>query len=543
MIIDARTLETDRTIETEVCIVGGGPAGIILARELINQSFRVCLVESGGFELDHAVQSLSEGNVIGQQYPPLSETRLRQLGGTAHTWEAELDYKLLGWRSLPLDPIDFEQRDWLPYSGWSFTREHLDPFYQRAHEVSQLGPFNYTVEPWESDQAFRLPFQPDRLTTSVSQYGSRTLFTQDYPREVGQAENITVLLHATITEIETDDDGRTVNRLRGGCLQGNPFWIKAKIFILAAGGIENARLLLLSNRQQPMGVGNQHDLVGRFFMEHPSVVGGMLRPAQRRLFDQTALYDMCPVNNRYVVGEIRLNEGLMQREQLLNSGIQLYPRSADRAQTAQQSLQVLSAASRRAQLPKNALWHFGNVMMSSNYFAIAAFWKAVRSLPTLRRGVWSYFPYEKRKFSTFELVYQIEQAPDPHNRILLSREQDALGQNKAEIHWKLNDIDISTIKRVQTILQEEFRESGLGQLDVPDTLKFFKLAGHHHMGTTRMHDDPKQGVVNADSQVHGISNLYITGSSVFPTSGYANPTLTIIALALRLADRMKLIMQ
>jgi choline dehydrogenase-like flavoprotein len=244
------------------------------------------------------------------------------------------------------------------------------------------------------------------------------------------------------------------------------------------------------------------------------------------------------------VGELRLNPEVMQREQLLNSGIQLYPRPGDRYQKTHQSLQALSAALRHAQLPKDALQHLGTLALNSPTVAVAAFWKLARSLPSLRRSVWSYLPYEKRKFATFELVYQLEQAPDPTNRLVLSRDRDALGQNQVEIHWKLNPIDRHTIQRVQTILQQEFSQSNLGHLHTnPDRLTFFKLAGHHHMGTTRMHTDPKQGVVNADSQVHGVSNLFITGSSVFPTSGYANPTLTIIALAVRLADHIKHIMQ
>ncbi|MBD2459683.1 GMC family oxidoreductase [Oscillatoria sp. FACHB-1407] len=544
MIVDARTVTTEETIETEVCIVGGGPAGITLAYELMNQKFRVCLVESGGFDFDPQTQSLSQGKVVGQPHPPLDSTRLRQFGGTAHTWESELNHIQRGWRSLPLDAIDFEQREWLPYSGWPFTRADLDPFYERAHQLCQLGPFTYKAEDWQSNGKSPLPFKSDRIMTSVSQYGDRTPFIEDYPRAISQAQNITVLLHANITEIEVDDAGQTVTRLKGRSLQGHSFWIASKLFVLASGGIENARLLLLSNQQQPAGIGNQHDRVGRFFMEHPSVIAGMLTPYKRKMFDQTALYDMHQSKSQFVVGELHLNPDLMQREQLLNSGIQLFPRYPIHYKNAQESAQVLVASLRHAKLPKRSLKHISTIARSSGDLAVAAFWKVVRSLPGLKRGYWSYLPYEKRKFKTFELVYQIEQAPDPENRLVLSQERDALGQNQAEIHWKLNSIDFRTINRVQSILIEEFNRSGLGHLQTDlENVKFFKLAGHHHMGTTRMHHDPKQGVVNAEGRVHGVHNLFITGSSVFPTSGYANPTLTIIALAIRLADHLKGMMQ
>ncbi|MBV8882591.1 MAG: hypothetical protein JO235_01130, partial [Chroococcidiopsidaceae cyanobacterium CP_BM_RX_35] len=188
--------------------------------------------------------------------------------------------------------------------------------------------------------------------------------------------------------------------------------------------------------------------------------------------------------------------------------------------------------------------HLSNVMRGGDYVAAAAFWSAIRRLPSLNRGDWSYLPHEKRRFSMFEVIYQIEQAPNPNNRVVLSNDLDCLGQNKAEIHWRLNDIDIQNVKRVQAIWAEEFAKSGIGELQLhnEDGLKFEKPAMHHHMGTTRMHNDPKQGVVDADCKIHSVTNLFLAGSSVFPTSGYANPTLTIIALTLRLAAHIKTLM-
>jgi choline dehydrogenase-like flavoprotein len=187
--------------------------------------------------------------------------------------------------------------------------------------------------------------------------------------------------------------------------------------------------------------------------------------------------------------------------------------------------------------------HLRTTLKGSDYFLPAAFWGGLRRLPGLQRGGWSYLPYEKQRFSQFEVIYQIEQAPDPNNRVMLSSQRDRLGQPKVEIHWRLNPIDLHTIKRVQQIWQEEFMQSEFGELQLNSDeagLMFEKPAIHHHMGTTRMHQDAKQGVVDPDCRVHNITNLYITGSSVFPTAGYANPTLTIIALAIRLADHIKL---
>ncbi|MDZ4871541.1 MAG: Oxygen-dependent choline dehydrogenase [Chroococcidiopsis cubana SAG 39.79] len=546
MIIDAHSLPPNISLEVEVCIVGGGPAGIALAREFANQKFQVCLLESGGCKLEQDIQSLADGKVIGDPYPNLSESRCRQFGGTAHTWGSPIGYKQSGFRCFPLDKIDFEQREWLPYSGWPFTRTDLDPFYQRAHQVCQLGAFTYNVEDWEKTSARRLPLKSDRFMTTISQYSSRSIFTQDYQQQIGQASNITTLLHATVVEIETDEVAKSVTRLRVACSQDKQFWISAKVFVLATGGIENARLLLLSNRVQKTGLGNQNELVGRFFMERRYISCGMLVPYNRHFFDRTSLYDIRNVRGVPVMAQVTLSENLMHREQLLNFGAQLLPRPQFHQREAIRSLKTLLTSVYHAKLPKNTLEHLGNAIRDSNYIAAATFWAAIRQLPGLQRSYWSYLNFEKRRFSMLEVISQFEQAPDPNNRVVLSHERDRLNQNKAEVHWQLNNIDLYTIERVKKIWAEEVARAGIGKFQPAEVLKAKELALYrpscHHMGTTRMHDNPRQGVVNANCRVHGIENLYIAGSSVFPTSGYANPTLTIIALAIRLADHIKAIL-
>lgn len=539
--IDARSLTPDDVLETQVCIIGAGPGGITLALEFANQNFQVCLVESGGIECEAETQSLSEGKVIGDPYPDLKAGRRRQFGGTSHCWEAQNGDKEYGWRCLPLDDIDFEQRDWLPYSGWPFTKADLDPFYERAHRVCKLGRYSYKVEDWEDKQAVRLPFKSDRITSTMSQFAPRSPFTHEYRETINQSKNITTLLYANVVEIETDESAQTVTRLRIACLSNKQIWLKAKIVILATGGIENPRLLLASNRQQKSGLGNQNDLVGRFFMERP-ILSCKLIPFDRKLFDKTALYDIYRVNGTPVMARIHLTEEVLRREHLLNNGTQLFPRPKPHQREATLALRSLLAAIRNRKPSQDWLKHLNVALRGADYIAAAGFWAAVRKLPSLRRGDWSYLPYEKRRFSEFEIFYQMEQAPDPNNRVILSSERDRLGQPKVEVHWRLNPIDIENAIRVQEIWAEEFAKAGFGELQFPragEPLKFEKEVMYHHMGTTRMHIDPKQGVVDANCQVHGISNLFIAGSSVFPTAGYANPTLTIIALSIKLADHVK----
>lgn len=545
MIIDARSLPPDEVLETNVCIIGAGPTGITLAREFADRDFQVCLLESGGLEFDPEVQSLSDGNVIGDSYPEVSSTRLRQFGGTSHMWEGQNGYKDYGFRCLPLDEIDFEQRDWLPYSGWPFTKAHLDPFYERAHNVCQLGSYTYDAKDWQDRRAKPLAFKSDRLTTSISQYAPRSAFTQEYREEIKQTANITTILYANVIEIVTDETTQTVTRLRIASSQNKQFWLSAKVFIVATGGLENARLLLASNRQQPEGLGNQNDLVGRFFMDRP-ILSCTLVPYSHKLFEQTALYDIYRTKGVPVMARIHLTEELMRREHLLNNGAQLFPRPLESQREATVALRSLVSSIRDRKPLQNAFDRLRVVLRGSDYIIAAGFWAAIRQLPALRRGDWSYLPYEKGRFSRFEIFYQIEQTPAPNNRVMLSSKLDRLGQNQVEIHWRLNEIDIQNAIRVQEIWAEEFDKAGLGKLQFArkrEDWKFEKLAMHHHMGTTRMHNDPKQGVVDANCKVHGMTNLFVAGSSVFPTAGYANPTLTIVALSLRLADHIKILMR
>ncbi|NMF60571.1 GMC oxidoreductase [Pseudanabaena yagii] len=541
MIIDARSLSPEETLETHVCIIGSGPSGLTIAREFANQNFQVAVLESGGFEFDPEIQSLSDGNAVGDAYPVVSSTRLRQFGGTSHTWEGQNGYQEYGFRCLPLDEIDFEQRDWLPYSGWPFTKKHLDPFYERAHQVCQIGPYAYKPEDWEDRRAVRLPFKSDRIGTSMSQYAPRYPFTEEYPRQIRQTDNITTIIYGTVVEIVTDESNQTVTSLRIAASKDKQFWLKAKIFILATGGLENARLLLASNQQQTLGLGNQNDVVGRYFMDRP-ILSCSLIPYDHRLLEQTALYDIYRTKGIPVMARVRLSEELMRQEHILNNGAQLFPRPQERQRKATLALRSMILAIRDRKPLQDITKNLSTVLSGSDYILAAGFWAGIRKIPALRRGDWSYLPYEKMRFSQFEIFYQLEQAPDPNNRITLSAEKDFLGQNKVEIQWRLNPIDIQNAIRVQEIWAEEFDKAGLGKLEFAnkrENWKFENLAMHHHMGTTRMNNDPKQGVVDANCKVHGVSNLFVAGSSVFPTAGYSNPTLTIIALSLRLADHIK----
>ena len=282
-------------VEFEVCIVGGGAAGLTVARELAGHDFSVCLLESGGLHEDEEAQRLSSGTTIGNHQISLG-LRQRQYGGSANRWCIQIGEGELGVRYAPLDEIDFERRDWLPYSGWPFGKAQLDPFYARAHQLCGIGPYSYEFKDWEDSRTPRLPLPEHEVCTNLFQFGPRSVFTQEIPCALNRTANVTTYLHANVVGIETDDVGQSSTRVKVACLNGNQFSVTAKYFVLAAGGIESARLLLLSDRVQPSGLGNHNDLVGRFFMVHPQFHHDRFTPISPRLFDQARLYDLHTVN-------------------------------------------------------------------------------------------------------------------------------------------------------------------------------------------------------------------------------------------------------
>ncbi len=551
MLFDARELPQGQVISTEVCVIGSGPAGITIAREFVGQNTQVCLLESGGLELNPQIQSLSEANTVGDPFLSPQLTRNRQFGGNSNAWAIKIGDGRIGVRYVPLDAIDFEKREWLPYSGWPFPKSHLDPFYDQAQAVCQSGPYDYGVDFWESEAAQRLPLDPDRLVTTMFQFGPRRAFYEVYREELEQASNIQVYVNATVLEIEANETARTATRVRVGSVPGKEFWVEAKIFILAQGGMENARLLLLSNKQQKVGLGNQNDLVGRFFMDHPLVDGGVFVPADPGLYDRMALYDLRKVKNEPVLGKLNPAPSLMQRENLLNTSIVLFPRPSRRQWDAVLAFKALLEPMAKKTIPPDALQLVPKILMGLDYVAFASFLAATKHQSLLHgygRGGWSELTNNQRRFKGFEVLFQTEQAPDPSNQVRLTDDRDMFGCQKIELNWKWGQINSDSIAHIQQILAEELRNKGLGTYQIsrradgsPNLCSPSGVA--HHIGTTRMHDNPTEGVVDANCCVHEVSNLFVAGSSVFPTGGYANPTLTIVALSLRLAAHVKQVLK
>jgi len=509
MFIDARKLADQTRLEADLAIVGGGAAGITLARAFAGSGISVCVVEAGGLEPDPKVQSLYEGENTGIEYSP-SYTRLRFFGGSTNHW---------GGYCRPLDAIDFEQRDWVPFSGWPLTIDELIAYYEAATKIVEIAPGRFDdIDYWQQVTGEKLPeMATGRMRLQFVHFSPPTHFGSRYRDELKTAENIRVLLNANVTRISAADNARGVKRLAIRTLNGLRHSVKARCYVLATGGLENARILLLSNNVVPAGLGNQNDLVGRFFMEHPHlsgfaemVVGDLKRLPQ-------ILRQRVMTEGRYAKSAFNPTQKFLRRHRLLNATFMM---GVAGEYTADQIPDPANSkdSDRR------------DMLMAARPF-ISDDAGSVELAGSKDFGVW------------LGIGGSCEQLPNPDSRVSLSSQQDVLGLPSIKLNWRLTEQDRLSFYTHLHSLALEFGALGIGRLRVtvadqrewPQPVR----GGSHHMGTTRMGDNPLQSVVDRNCKVHGVDNLYIAGSSVFPTSGVSNPTLTIVALTLRLADHLR----
>ncbi|PEQ14394.1 oxidoreductase [Novosphingobium sp. PC22D] len=511
-------------IHGDVAIIGAGAAGITLARRLLAGGLTVVLLESGGLDFEKATAELNRGYNIGQNYYELEDSRLRFFGGTTAIW---------GGRAVELDPIDFIRRPWVPHSGWPITAGDLRPYYKQARAALDLPE----TGPSQAEMASVLPqFDKRALTTPIWSFdGKADRFSFARSRDLVEHPRCTILTHATVREIIPDEAQRGVERLAVRSGRGCDVEVRARHYVLAAGGIENPRLLLASRRASPAGLGNRHDLVGRFFMEHPHARGG-------RIVGKSAWFWLNAFKKRkaggtFAAATIALAEPMQARRGLLNTSLTVAGRRpADARQPA------LMAA-------YQMIRHKAEPTVSGRRM-----WRAAKGGVNALQGIADPLrPWLLNRMGKLDvaLLVRAEQSPNPDSRVTLSDELDSQGVPRVKLDWRTNALDVDSVRGLVDVLGDETRRLGLGDvqpagwLSDPDRqwvtdplISTHALGGYHHMGTTRMSDDPRHGVTDAQTRVHGLHNLYVAGSSLFPTSGWANPTLTIIALAMRTADRI-----
>jgi choline dehydrogenase-like flavoprotein len=532
MFIDARSVMTGALIEADICIVGGGAAGITLAQELSGSPVSVCLLESGGLGFDWQTQSLYTGANVGLRYFDLDVCQIRYFGGNTNAWG--------GW-CRPLDPIDFSHRSWVGHSGWPFPASELRPYYREAHALCEIASDDYDPERAAAEidhgRARLLPFDARKLEASIYRFSTPTRFGQVYREALRKAVNVRCYLNANALKIKTTDDARTATEVAVGTLSGTRFSVAAKHFVLAAGGIENTRLLLLSNDVIAAGLGNQNDLLGRFFMEHPHTKRRLIARARAM---PSALYGLT-FRDRALSARLSLPAALQQGEELLNYSGNIHPVYFGHDTPGWLAFRklVLSVDPGRQSDPYVRFPPYGRRGLTvPEVFDIA------RQFDRVTLAAFLQYFQPGRFISGFVLESKSEQAPNPDSRVSLDHPRDAFGLNRVKLDWRMLPIDRRTVVRAEEIIDEELQRLGIGRLAPlasqeiegwPANLE----GGWHQIGTTRAHHDPKSGVVDADGKVHGMANLFVAGSSVFPTAGAAPPTLTIVAMALRLAAHLR----
>lgn len=526
--VDARQLNSEACIETGVCIIGAGAAGISVASQLIDEKIDVCLVESGDFKLDTETQELYRLNSVGYPLRDSFINRARYFGGSSNLWAG---------RSMRLDPIDFETRDWISDSGWPISHQALIPYYRRAESLLKL-PEVAMDKLINRDTAESALFSGDTLQPKLITWAKTPLrFRTAFGKKLIASRNIQILLNANVTELVPDDTGVSIKSAEVRTLDGRQIRIKAQHYVLACGGIENPRLLLCSQKLSSAGLANSHDLVGRYFMEHPRAIHGRVQLTQP--LSVSSLLGMPLPDGKVQLG-VGFSDAVQQRDRLLNGYLGLEPEMSELTQRAYESsasvakvIKTGSITATKPRLPSSPSLDLIYLLTPKEVMPHFMY-QCYAKLKLLRQKL--------RKITTLTILNFIEQAPKKNSRVYLSSQRDRLGMQVPTLDWKVGEEEVATLVRMQQLLDQQLRLSGMGFVEklTPNITQPRFTDASHHMGTTRMSHDPKLGVVNSDSRAHGIDNLYVIGSSVFPTVGCGNPTLTIVALALRLADFLKL---
>jgi choline dehydrogenase-like flavoprotein len=508
MLLDANDADRGVLARTfDACVIGTGPAGMTVARRLAARGFTVALMEGGGIDLESESQALYEGAVVGQDYYPLEDARLRMFGGSSMHW---------GGRCRELDATSFVPLPFEPLRGWPIARPALDPYQAETDAILELIPAAEAPDiPIAQDE--------DRFHRVQYRYSPPTRFGEKYRDEIAASEAITCFFNANLVDLRLDDDLATVTgAVFRSFAPGDPgFTVRARLYALCLGGMENPRMLLNCTSQIPVGIGNGHDLVGRFFCEHPHYRLGQVyfeRPIPEAEVLETPEEAYAPTL------------AFLEKHEVLSFSLLVTP-------TIEPPLSFTTELVRTA----------GCVAGFTERLTEGVLGK---DLNCDRGGLGMYFAQGEGHHAVQGMIaIHAEQSLQRDSRIRLGDDTDAFGLRRIVFDWRLGEIDHRTMRVAGLELGAHFAEQGIGRVQLLDWLvadpvalpgmgEGHRVGGHHHMCATRMAADPREGVVDGDCRVHGVANLYVGGSSVFASSGYANPTYTIVELALRLGDHM-----
>ncbi|MEQ8966313.1 MAG: GMC family oxidoreductase [Azospirillaceae bacterium] len=496
MITDILDHEDGTRLEAEIVVVGSGIAGSELAMHLSRAGRRVLLLESGRRAFDPGIQALNDIDFLGKPHrrmdpdaayhaylPPglRGVSRVRQFGGTSTVWTGK-------WKLLQRS--DFAERDWVDHSEWPIGYDHLLPFYRATAKDYGLGDLEAEAERPDLEPLRGTLARHGLKMTSFYHEKSPLRAAERFEEEMRSSSTLHVILGATATELRLDPARRRVASVECRSLEGRRIDARGATVVLATGGLETPRLLLASDRDVAGGIGNAHDLVGRFYGDHPKHHSGTLAPGPLARAHAREL-QYAP-NPRFVLC-FALDDAVQRAGRLLEHVVYLKP---------------IYEGRRRRLLRRMT----GGAACVDGNGSIAA----------------------------YQVKIVTEQVPNPRSRISLAAERDALGVRRLQLDWQFTDRDTESLPSIVSEVTERFAAAGLGTFDFgddPPNLDSMTDAAHQ-IGTTRMASDPTRGVVDTDCRVFGTENLYVASSAVFPTCPSYSPTFTILALARRLGDHL-----
>ena len=529
MLVDSYSIQADEIINCDLCIVGSGAAGLAIANEFNGSRTKVFVLESGSLKDEKAYQQLNRGEIKWGNHPPLERDRRRNFGGTTTVW---------GGRCVPFDELDFERRSHVKYSGWPITRKDLEPYYARAHWYLDLGDYNYTSlgEQYksllsQSSITNDFDFSPCLVETNY-RFSLPTNFHHKYYKLLKRSRNVTIFLNGTCLYLNSEPEKKYLEQILVSTLSNRRFYIQAKYFVLAAGGLETTRLLLLSNAiNGTQKFGNGHDWLGKFYMSHLSY------NVEIQLFHELVWDYQINSEGIYCQPALAISEARQRAHQLLN--LRAFIARPD-LRDPKHGSSILSATYLAKKIRAQTLGlddltsHFRNLLLDAKNLPFF-FYKMLSKRIFSQRKLPSVIFHNGSNCYNFQI--DSEQVPNPESYITLSEQKDCFGLNRLQVNWRLSEQDIQSTHRAVKLMGQFLKDGNLGKLSSLPTGPTLRVG--HHLGTTRMANSPKDGVVDENCRVYGLNNLYVASSSVFPTSSYANPTLTIVALAIRLADRLK----
>jgi len=521
MFIDFNKEKNNTKFKARICVIGSGIVGLSFISEYLQiDPIEIIVLESGDLYPSVKKDNLNKVINTGEAQSGIKGSRARVFGGTSTLWGGQI---------TPLLPIDFQERAWVKSSGWPFQYDSLLPFYKRAAINLGINEHNFDEDIWAPENNFKQQINPESLILTYSKWTPSPNFSKTFKKKLKKTKHFTVLYNATVVNIELNDAKTATTSVSVKNEYGLSGSVSADYFIIACGGIENARILLASNDRCAEGIGNKNDLVGRCFQEHASVYGGRLEPIDFKKFK--ALFSSYFKGNQIYLPKLQLSPQHQSAEKILNTSGNIEVQYLEGSAIA---LKQLFNDTKARSFDQDTIKAFIDVIKNP----LDAF-NLVFSYAMQRR---MYFP----RNATYFLLAFCETEANVNSRITLSNETDDMGMSKAVIDWQLSDSTRQTMLVYMQRASEELERLGIANTIIKPSLfehtdewKSHIYGIHHHIGTTRMHEDPTQGVVDGDCKVHGINNLYIAGNSVFPTSGAANPTYTAIALVIKLADHLK----